>query len=298
MSLMIPDDLPARQVLEQEGLVIIPKKQQKSLCGHSLRILLLNLMPEKIKTETQILRMLGTTSLLVELILLTTASYQSKNTPASHIDAFYTTWDKIAHHRFDGLIVTGAPIETIAFQEVHYWTELTQIFDWARDYVTSIFTLCWGAQAALYHWYDIPKHILPQKQFGLYQHSITKYTSLLVKGMKSPFIVPVSRHSETRQEDLQNHPTLSTVLESKEVGLCLVEDAERLCFFMFNHLEYDTDTLGEEYQRDRTVGKPTPLPYQYFPQDDPNHKPINLWHHSGYHLFGNWLSILLPEQYP
>ena len=291
MSLMIPADLPARQILEQEGLVILCKKQQ-SLSGHSLRILLLNLMPEKIKTEIQILRMLGKTSLLVELVLLTTVSYRSKHTPASHINAFYTTWDKIAHEHFDGLIVTGAPIETMAFEDVHYWQELTEVLDWANDNVTSIFTLCWGGQAALYHWYGIPKHILPQKQFGLYEHAITNHTSLLIKGMHSPFLIPVSRHSETRKEDLLNHPTLSVVLESKEVGLCLIEDTARLRFFMFNHLEYDTYTLRDEYQRDLAVGKPTSLPYHYFPHDNPTYQPINLWHASGYHLFSNWLSIL------
>ncbi len=292
MPINISNDLPARQVLEDEGVVVIREKDAVRQDIRPLHIALLNLMPEKIKTETQLARVLGATPLQVELVLLTTASYQGKSTPQSHMRAFYRTWDDVRKQKFDGLIITGAPVEQMPFEEVLYWRELTEILDWAANHVFSTFSLCWGAQAALYHWYGVPKHALGGKMFGVYPHRVTKRSSPLLVGMNDVVSVPVSRHTEVRREDVLDHPDLRILMDSEEAGVCLVDDRTRFRFFNFNHLEYDAGTLRDEYMRDLRAGRRIDLPRYYFPDDDPSNDPVNHWRSSAHLLFANWINAV------
>ncbi|MRG72728.1 homoserine O-succinyltransferase [Alphaproteobacteria bacterium HT1-32] len=292
MPIKIPRDLPARQVLEDEGVLLIGEDDAIRQDIRPIRVALLNLMPEKIKTENQIARVLGSTPLQVELTLLTPGSHTSKNTPQSHLRDFYRNWDTIRDEKFDGFIVTGAPIEKLPFEEVTYWDELKQIFDWSRTNVHSLFSLCWGAQAALYHFHGIPKYTLPEKRFGVYWHKVKDHRSLLMRGMNDQIPVPVSRHTENHAEDFANFSNLDIVVESDEAGPCLVRDRARRDVFMFNHLEYDSTTLGDEYARDAEKGEAINLPRNYFPGDDPAATPINFWRASAHLFYGNWLNSI------
>jgi len=292
MPIKVPDNLPAQATLEDEGVLLIPEGAAARQDVRPLEIALLNLMPEKIKTETQISRLLGATPLQIELTLMTTSSYAPKNTSAEHMLAFYQPWAAVRDRKFDGLIVTGAPIETLPFQDVVYWRELTQIFDWSQSHVQETYNICWGGQAALNHFHGVPKHELPQKMFGVYPHHVRGGRDGLLRGFNDVISVPVSRHTEVRREDLPANSGLEVMLESDESGLCLLRDNARRQTYMFNHLEYDTGTLGDEYSRDVAAGSEIQTPAYYFPDDDPTQAPINSWRAHGALLICNWINDL------
>ena len=289
---MIPSGLPARKTLEAEGVVVIGKERAQRQDIRPMRIAVLNLMPEKITTETQLARVLGSTPLQIEMTLVALETHKPKTTPEQHLLDFYQPFGKIKNQKFDGLIVTGAPIERMPFEDVTYWRELGHIFDWSNQHVHSTFNLCWGAQAALYHFYGIPKHILKTKKFGVYDHKVLDHTSLLMRGLNDVIAVPVSRHTENRKLDFNNYPQLQILMDSVEAGICMVLDPEKRHVHMFNHLEYDAETLKDEYLRDAEKGTPPLMPEHYFPKDDPTKKPISRWRSSAHLLFGNWLNMI------
>ncbi|NJM92644.1 MAG: homoserine O-succinyltransferase [Rhodospirillaceae bacterium] len=288
MPIKIPDDLPAGRTLQEEGVVIISEHDAIRQDIRPLRIAMLNLMPEKIKTETQLARLIGATPLQIEFTLLTTATYTPTHTPREHMIAFYRPWNEIKAEKFDGLIVTGAPVEEMEFEQVKYWPELCEIFDWAAANVFSSFNICWGAQAALYHRHRVPKYLLPRKLSGIFEHRVVRRGTDILRGFADSFPVPVSRYTEVHAADL---PAGVTVLaEGAETGLCLVEDRANRATCMFNHLEYDTETLRDEFHRDRLAGRQPALPANYFPDDDPTRPAANVWRPWAHLLFGNWLS--------
>ena len=291
MPIKIPDNLPARRILDQEGVPLIRENDAMRQDIRPVRIALLNLMPEKIKTETQIARVVGSTPLQVELSLLTTATYTPTNTSAEHMLAFYKPWTEVADETFDGLIITGAPVEEIDFEAVDYWTELTEIFEWARANVSRSYNICWGGQAALYHFYGVPKYAMESKLSGVFDHRVVTPNSSLLRGFADSFRVPVSRYTETRRSDIDAVPGLAVLAESDQAGLCLIEDRNLNQIYMFNHLEYDSDTLASEYHRDVKAGRTdVHVPDNYFPDDDPARPPINSWRAHGHLLFANWIS--------
>ena len=294
MPIKIPNDLPASSKLEREGVRLIGEDEALRQDIRPMQIAVLNLMPEKPKTETQLARLLGATPLQVELTLLTTSTYLPNNVPASHLQNFYQTWDDVKHRKFDGLIITGAPVELMDFEEVKYWQELTQLFDWSRSNVHACFFICWGAQAALYHFRRIPKQALPFKRFGVFTHQVREQRDAkrapLMRGFDDYFLVPVSRHTETKLADIEAHNDLDILAHSNAAGVCLVHDRAARDTFMFNHLEYDTYTLHDEYQRDLAKRDDVPLPLNYFPDDDPEKAPRNCWRAYAHMLFGNWIN--------
>ena len=256
----------------------------------ALRIGLLNLMPDKIKTETQFARLVGASPLQVELSLIKITSHTPKNTSQEHMLAFYDSWEDVQDERFDGLIITGAPIEQMPFEDVTYWNELARIYEWTQTHVHSTFNVCWAAQASLYHFYKVPKHALPQKAFGIYRHRNLKPSATLLRGFSDDFSMPVSRWTENHKNELPPH--VDVLMESDDVGVCLVTDAKHRMINMFNHIEYDTNSLGEEYARDVEAGKVIAMPAHYFPGDNPNSKPENRWRSHAHLLFGNWINDL------
>jgi len=292
MPIKIPQNLPASDILEKEGVLLIKEHDAIRQDIRPLRIVLLNLMPKKIETETQIARVLAGSPLQIEITLLAPSGHQPKNTSKEHILDFYRKWEDIKTEKFDGLIVTGAPIEHLPFEEVTYWDELCAIFDWSQSNVHGLFTLCWGAQAALYHFYKIPKYQLQQKMFGVFQHTVRRHPSILLHGLDDTFNTPVSRHTENRINDFSNFPHLEILIESEISGLCLIQDVKRRHLHMFNHLEYDSDTLHNEYIRDLNTGQDANLPLNYYPDNDPNNDPVNSWRGNGHLLFSNWVNFL------
>ena len=292
MPIIIPENLPARQTLEQEGVVVITEPDAIRQDIRPVRVALLNLMPEKIKTETQLTRLVGATPLQVEMTLLTTSSYIPKNTSADHLLSFYQPWESVKHRNFDGLIITGAPVETLPFQEVKYWHELTQIMEWSQTHVQETLNLCWGGQASLYHFHSVPKHILTEKMFGVFQHKIEKENTTFLRGFNDIFPVPVSRNSETRRTDIQAVPDLKILAASDESGLCLIRDPKHRQLNMLNHLEYEQDTLAQEYQRDIQANLQPKAPAHYFPENDPTRIPNNFWRPLAHLLFGNWINYV------
>ena len=295
MPIRIPDDLPARKTLEDESVLLIGEHDAMRQDVRPMQIALLNLMPEKIKTETQLARVIASTPLQVELTLLTTESYTPRNTSQEHMLAFYQPWREVADRKFDGLIVTGAPIEEIPFETVRYWDELTELFDWARTNVLRSYNICWGGQAALYHHYGVPKHDLGRKLSGIFRHRVVAPNTPLMRGFNTEFNVPVSRYTETRREDIAAVPSLRVIAESDEAGLCLVEDTALGQVHVFNHFEYDTATLADEYARDLEAGRDPHMPESYFPGDDPGRAPPNTWRCHGHLLFGNWINEMYQE---
>jgi len=286
VPITIPDDLPARRTLETEGVLVMRESDAVRQDIRPLQIGLLNLMPDKISTETQLARLLGATPLQIELTLVRITDHVARNTPAGHIAAFYQPWSDVSTRRFDGFIITGAPIERLPFEEVTYWRELQSILDWTQTHVHGCLTLCWAAQAALHHFHRVPKHELPRKAFGVFPHRNVAPTSPYLRGFSDVFDVPVSRWTEVRSADLPRDRGLRVLAESDEAGLCLVEDPLHRSLHMFNHLEYDTATLGAEYRRDGG----NQLPVRYFPGDDPSRPPTNSWRSHGHLLFGNWIN--------
>jgi len=273
-----------------EGITVADGDELHPRSDRPLRICLVNLMPNKIVTETQLCRLLGATSIPVDLVLCVPDSYRSKTTPARHIATFYWPWSLIRDQKFDGMVVTGAPVETLPFSDVTYWSDLRAIFDWARSRITSSLYICWAAQAALYHFHDVPKHALGAKMFGVFPHRAAVPASRLLRGFDEEFSVPVSRHTEVRAGDLPAEVGLRVLADSPEAGLCLVEDRPNRAVCMFNHLEYDAETLRDEFLRDRQAGKPISLPANYFPDDDPTRPVPNVWRSAAHLLFGNWLA--------
>src|SRR5258708_6313733 len=290
MPIKIPNDLPARLTLEHEGVMIMTEATALRQDVRPLRIGLLNLMPNKIRTETQFARLIGATPLQVELTLVKITGHMPKNTPAEHMIAFYSDWEDIKRQKFDGFIVTGAPVEQLDFVDVTYWDELCRIFDWTQTNVHSTMNICWGAQAALRHFHEVPKHALAKKAFGVYRHRNLNPSSPYLRGFSDDFMIPVSRWTENHRADLPTGNGLEVLMESDEAGLCLVADAPRRALYMFNHIEYDTNSLSDEYWRDVKAAKPIELPVNYFPKNDPKAPPENRWRSHAHLLFGNWIN--------
>jgi homoserine O-succinyltransferase/O-acetyltransferase len=290
MPIKIPDDLPARATLDAEGVMVMREADAVRQDIRPLRIGLLNLMPNKIKTETQIARLLGPTPLQVELTLVKMTNHVARNTPSDHIISFYRDWQDISAERFDGFIVTGAPVETLPFEQVTYWDELRRIFDWTQSHVHSCFNICWGAQAAVYHFHGIPKHQLPAKAFGVYRHRNLAPASAYLRGFSDDFSIPVSRWTEVRRADIPANSGMTVLMESDDAGLCLLDDPRHRSLHMFNHIEYDSVSLSEEYFRDLAANKPIAPPHNYFPNDDPTCQPENRWRSHAHLLFGNWIN--------
>ena len=292
MPIKIPQDLPATGILEKEGVLLIQEHDAIRQDIRPLRIALLNLMPKKVETETQIARVLAGSPLQIEITLIALTGYRPKNTSREHMLDFYREWEEIKHEKFDGLIITGAPIEQLPFEQVVYWEELRRIFDWSKNNVYSVFNLCWGAQAALYHFYQIPKYRLSEKLFGIYSHKRNDNSSILLHGIDDQIQIPVSRHTENKHSDFLSLPHLEILVESEQSGICLIYDHILRHIHMFNHLEYDSNTLHEEYSRDLEAGRTTNLPKNYYPNDDSNKIPINTWRGNGHLLFTNWVNYL------
>ena len=298
MPIRIPDALPATAALENENIFVMTEHRAMHQDIRPLRLLLLNLMPTKITTETQILRKLSNTPLQVEVELLQTASHDSKNTAAEHLEAFYTTFDAVRDEHFDGLIITGAPVEQMPYENVDYWKEVCRIMEWTKTHVTSTLHLCWGAQAGLYYHYGIPKHDLEKKKFGIFRHHVMNRKIPLVRGFDDYFYAPHSRHTEVRREDIEKIPELTILAESDEAGVFLVTDPEGKKIFVMGHPEYDRLTLDAEYKRDKEKGLPIDLPVNYYPDDDCTKRPYLLWRSHGNILYANWLNYYVYQQTP
>ncbi|BBK44173.1 homoserine O-succinyltransferase [Allostella vacuolata] len=292
MPIKIPDDLPARVTLDAEGVMVMRETDAIRQDIRPLRIGLLNLMPNKIKTETQVARLLGSTPLQLELTLVKMTSHVARNTPIEHMISFYRDWEDVRSERFDGFIVTGAPVETMPFEQVTYWDELRRAFDWTQTNVHSCFNICWGAQAAVHHFHGMPKHALAEKAFGVYRHRNLAPASPYLRGFSDDFSIPVSRWTEVRREDIPPDSGMSVLMDSDEAGLCLLDDPKHHSLHMFNHIEYDSSSLGDEYFRDMSAGRPIAIPRNYFPDDDPTRQPENRWRSHAHLLFGNWINHL------
>lgn len=292
MPIKIPDGLPAKQILIEERVPVMDESTAVRQDIRPLRIALLNLMPDKITTETQIARVMGASPLQIELTLLRTRSYLGKNTPESHLLGFYKTLEDVQSHLYDGLIVTGAPVENLPFEAVDYWRELVEILDWAESACYSRFFICWGAQAALYRFYGIQKYPTGDKRFGVYRHERLNFNHPLTRGFDDIVNIPVSRYTEVKADDISAVPALTPLLSSDESGVALVVDDARRRAFMFNHLEYDRQTLLDEYTRDRGKGINTALPRYYFDNDDPASMPVMTWRAHRNLLFSNWINMV------
>jgi homoserine O-succinyltransferase len=290
MPIKIPAALPAHDVLRREGVMVMSEESALRQDIRPLQIGLLNLMPKKVQTETQFARVIAATPLQIELTLIRMSDHEARNTSAAHLEAFYQPFRTARERRFDGLIITGAPIEHLDFEAVGYWRELREVFDWTQTNVHSTMGVCWGGMAMLHHFYGIPKHMLPAKAFGCFRHRAAAPSAQLLQGFSDSFVVPVSRWTEVRGEDVQLHPELRVLIHSDEIGPCLIEDAPHRAFYMFNHLEYDSTTLKEEYDRDLAKGDPIDVPVDYFPEDDPARPPENRWRSHGQLLYGNWIN--------
>ncbi len=290
MPIRIPDTLPAFETLVHEGVRVMTETVAVRQDIRPLQIALLNLMPNKIKTEVQFARLIGASPLQVELTLVRMGGHKAKNTPEEHLLSFYQTWDDVKHRKFDGFIITGAPIETLPFEEVTYWPELEEILNWTETNVHSTMNVCWGAMAAIYHFHGVPKHALKEKAFGVYRHRNLAPSSVYLNGFSDDFQVPVSRWTEVRREDIEKKAELKVLLESEEMGVCLVQEKRGNRLYMFNHVEYDSTSLGDEYFRDKSAGVPIKLPHNYFPHNDDTLTPLNRWRGHAHLLFGNWIN--------
>ncbi|MEM8793105.1 MAG: homoserine O-succinyltransferase [Pseudomonadota bacterium] len=292
MPIKIPANLPAYDILTHEGVMVMAEADAARQDIRPLQIGLLNLMPMKVQTETQIARLIGATPLQIELTLIKMSEHESKTTSHAHMEAFYTTFREAKARKFDGLIITGAPIEHLPFEDVDYWPELCEIFEWTQTNVHCTYAICWGAQAMLNHFHGVEKHPLPKKAFGCFRHRVLKPTSTYLRGFSDHFVVPVSRWTEVREEDIRAKSGLELIVRSREVGPCLIEDAAHRALYMFNHLEYDSTTLKDEYDRDVAKGDPIEIPVNYFPKDDPSQIPENRWRSHAHLLFGNWINYI------
>lgn len=290
MPIRIPDGLPARETLVREGVMVMGETAAVRQDIRPLHIGLLNLMPDKIRTETQVARLVGATPLQVELTLVRIGTHRAKNTPEEHLISFYRTWEEVRMRKFDGFIITGAPIETLPFEEVTYWNELRQILDWTKSHVHSAFFICWGAMAAIQHFHAVPKYTLDTKAFGVFRHRNLNPTSPYLAGFSDDFSIPVSRWTEVRSRDIRAAAGLELLMESDITGPCLVYEAAGRRLYIFNHIEYDSQSLAEEYQRDVKAAVPIEIPQDYFPADNPAMPPLNRWRSHAHLLFGNWIN--------
>lgn len=298
MPVTIPMNLPAREHLEKENIFVMSPGRAAHQDIRPLQIIILNLMPTKIQTETQILRLLSNTPLQVEITLLHMESHASKNTSAEHLGAFYSTFDRVKYRKFDGMIITGAPVETLEFEKVDYWPELTRILDWSKSHVFSTLYICWGAQAGLYHHFGIQKYLVGKKITGVFQHEIQDIHTPIVRGFDAVFPAPHSRYTEVLREDVADSPDLKIIAESAEAGVYLVVSDDGRHVFITGHPEYDPLTLKGEYERDRAKGMDAELPKHYFPGDDPSKRPIANWRSHAHLLYANWLNYYVYQATP
>ncbi len=298
MPVKISDHLPAAQTLQDENIFIMQEGRAIAQDIRPLKIAILNLMPKKIATETQILRLIGNSPLQVDVVLLHPETHVSKNTSQEHLLTFYQTFSDICHETFDGMIITGAPVELLPFEEVDYWEELQEIMEWKKHNVTSTLHICWGAQAGLYHHYGVPKHSLDKKVFGVYPHSITQKNVKLLRGFDDTFYVPHSRYTEVRREDILKVPELEILADSPEAGIYIVASKDGREVFVTGHSEYDPDTLKQEYDRDHAKGVETAVPENYYPNDDPTKAPMVKWRSHANLLFANWLNYYVYQETP
>ena len=298
MPIKIPDNLPAVKTLEDENIFVMTEKRAITQDIRPLKILLLNLMPKKIETETQFSRLLGNSPLQVELELIHTKSHQSKNVAQEHLLAFYKTFDDVKDRKFDGMIITGAPVEQMPFEEVEYWQELCEIMEWSKTHVHSTFHVCWGAQAGLYYHYGIPKYDLPEKIFGVFPHQVEHKKSMLFRGFDDYFNVPQSRHTTVNREDIEKVEALKILASSDETGVYAIATKKGRQIFITGHSEYDPDTLRYEYERDKSQGKPIAIPKNYYPNDDDTKAPIVSWRGHAHLLFSNWLNYFVYQSTP
>jgi homoserine O-succinyltransferase len=298
MPVKIAEDLPAKGILESENIFVMGEERASHQDIRPLKIAILNIMPTKISTETQLLRLIGNSPLQVDVTLMRTISHDSKNTSKDHLESFYTTFDAIKNRRFDGMIITGAPVELLPFEEVDYWNELTEIMNWARKNVFSTFHICWGAQAGLYHFYKVPKYPLPEKMFGVYAHTINQQHVKLLRGFDDIVYAPHSRHTEVRREDIETHPELDILVESEEAGVYIVASKDGRQIFVTGHSEYDPMTLKSEYDRDVDKGMDIKIPMNYYPQNDPTRLPFVSWRAHANLLFSNWLNYYVYQETP
>lgn len=298
MPINIPGDLPAVNILERENIFVMTQRRAMSQDIRPLRILILNLMPTKIVTETQLARLLGNTPLQVEIELLTMSGRTPKNTPIEHMLAFYKNFDSVKNDFFDGMIITGAPVEQMPFEGVMYWPELCDIMEWSKSHVHSTFHICWGAQAGLFYHYGVPKIHLPEKLFGVYCHKVVRKSSILFRGFDDCFMVPHSRHTTVMKRDIQKVPALKILSESDEAGVYVISTNEGRQIFVLGHSEYDPETLALEYWRDRKAGLPIHVPCNYFPNNDDSKQPLCTWRSSANLLYSNWLNYFVYQQTP
>ena len=298
MPIKIPDNLPAVKTLESENIFVMTENRAITQDIRPLRILVLNLMPKKIETETQFARLLGNTPLQVEMELIHTKSHQSKNVAEEHLLAFYKTFDDIKHEKFDGMIITGAPVEHMPFEEVEYWQELCEIMEWTKTHVHSTFHVCWGAQAGLYYHFGIQKQEVASKMFGVFPHRVEYKQSILFRGFDDMFMVPQSRHTTVLRSDIEKVQDLRILASSDKTGVYAVATKYGKQIFVTGHSEYDADTLKNEYVRDLSQGKPITIPENYFPDDDPSMPPIVSWRGHAHLLFSNWLNYFVYQSTP
>lgn len=298
MPIKIPNDLPAVKTLNDENIFVMTETRAITQDIRPLKILLLNLMPKKIETETQLSRLLGNSPLQVDLELIHTKSHKSKNTSAEHLFAFYKTFDDVKHRTFDGMIITGAPVENMPFEQVEYWQELCEIMEWTKTHVHSTFHICWGAQAGLYYHYGINKYPLDKKMFGIFPHKVDYKKSILFRGFDDVFMVPHSRHTEVRAEDIKKVKDLKILSTSEEAGVYAVSTKKGKQIFITGHSEYDRDTLSQEYFRDLNENKPIEIPKNYFPDDNPKKTPMVSWRSHANLLYSNWLNYFVYQTTP
>ena len=298
MPIQIPNDLPAAETLKKENIFVMTQTRAETQQIRPLEIVVLNLMPTKIVTETQLSRLLGNTPLQVHLELMMMSTHKSKNTPEEHLLSFYKTFDELKHRKFDGMVITGAPVEHMQFEDVNYWQELCEIMEWSKDHVHSTFHICWGAQAGLYYHYGIGKRQLPKKLFGVYEHRADYKRSILLRGFDDSFWVPHSRHTTVSREEIEAVPGLKIIASSAEAGVYAVMNKEGRQIFITGHSEYDPDTLQKEYLRDKALGLDIAVPENYFPGDDDTAQPIVRWRGHANLLFSNWLNYFVYQTTP
>jgi len=298
MPIKIPDNLPAIDILASENIFVMGEERAAHQDIRPLKIIILNLMPTKIVTETQLMRLLGNTPLQVEVDLLNTSTYVSKNISKDHMENFYKSFDEVKDKKYDGMIITGAPVEKLEFEEVDYWQELTSIMEWSKTHVFSTLHICWGAQAGLYYHYGVKKYPLDKKMFGIFSHYLKNNTTMLVRGFDDEYYAPHSRYTEVRREEIEKVDELELLSESKEAGVYMVRSRDNKQVFVTGHSEYDWDTLKNEYDRDISLGLDIEVPKNYYPKDDPSQKPIVRWRGHANLLFCNWLNYYVYQETP
>ncbi len=298
MPIKIPNELPAVKVLNDENIFVMTETRAMTQDIRPLKIVLLNLMPLKVDTETQLSRLLGNSPLQVELELICTKSHTSKNTSQDHLLAFYKHFEDIKDRKFDGMIITGAPVEQIEFEDVDYWQELCEIMEWTKTNVHSTFHICWGAQAGLYYHYGVKKYPLDKKMFGVFKHTVDRKSSMLFRGFDDEFLVPHSRHTTVKREDIEKVPELRILASSKEAGVYAVSTDGGRQIFITGHSEYDAGTLRKEYLRDKNAGLPIEVPVNYFPGDDDTKEPLCTWRSHANLIYSNWLNYYVYQTTP